>query len=229
LFHGVTPIKSSRSSTVIRITLDGIGDCIIKKIPSRSALSPVKNLLRSSTIRKSWMYGQSVHDRWLPTPRPWIMLHRYRGGLPAEGYLITPVITNAVTLHEWIQARPDRLRVVDLAMRLGRLLRLMHTRGVAHRDLKSSNLLIDPEDRPWLIDLVGVTTALRVPGEVRHRDIARLAASFLMRGPVTHTVRRRFLGSYLGPRADWKQAWRSIAKMVQIKVKQNQKRNRVLA
>ena len=49
-----------------------------------------------------------LRDRWLPTPRPLAMFHRLRaGGLPAEGYLLTEKVPDAVGLPEAVRACRD--------------------------------------------------------------------------------------------------------------------------
>ena len=58
-------------------------------------------------------FGASLRDRWLPTPRPLAVFHRHRGGLPAEGYVLTEMVPDPAPL------RPAGR---DLTGRLGRRL-----------------------------------------------------------------------------------------------------------
>jgi tRNA A-37 threonylcarbamoyl transferase component Bud32 len=214
-------LKKSASSQVVLLKLGDVS-YILKRVPIRQKKDIVKNIFRSSSIRKSWMYGQSLNDRWLPTPKPLLMLHRYRLGMPCEGYLLTPAIANAQTLHE--------LNLHQLPMvcfKLAKLLRRMHDHGVSHRDLKANNILVSGEGEPSLIDLVGISTAKNISLDQRYRDLARLAASFVNSNKIRHADRVNFLRSY--GFEDWKTAWRAMAKIVEKKIVQNQKRNRILA
>jgi tRNA A-37 threonylcarbamoyl transferase component Bud32 len=167
-----------------------------------------------------------MHDRGLPTPRPLLILHRRRWGCDAEGYLLTQSIPDAVTLADWVRSKPSRERLLTIAERLGRVIRIMHERGVTHRDLKASNILLDPKDRPWIIDLVGVSTQIPIDPSSRTRDLGRLAASFVDLPIVTNSIRLRFLQSYHD--REWKEWWVSIAKRVDEKVERNRRRGRVL-
>ena len=61
---------------------------------------------------------------------------------------------------------------------LGRRLRLMHDRGMAHGDCKAANILVSQTglDRaewlPTFIDLVGASSGLQIAWPKRHRDLA---------------------------------------------------------
>ena len=114
-------------------------------------------------MRRSWLLGHGLCERWLPTPRPLAMFHHYRAKLlPAEGYLLTEKVAYAVGLPEAVRAcrAPGVLRA--WSERLARVVRAMHDRGVSHRDLKAPNVMLrgaasDPATAtPVLIDLVGV-------------------------------------------------------------------------
>lgn len=225
-FAHARPIKTSKSSTVIRVKFDGFGECILKRIPVRSWLDPFKNILRPSSLWRSWMNGHSLHDRGLPTPRPLLLLHRRRFGSETEGYLLTQFIPDSLPLADWVLANPGRERLLRVAERLGRVIRSMHERGVTHRDLKASNILIDRQDHPWLIDLVGVSTSLEIGVRLRTRDLGRLAASFVSQPRITNSVRHRFLQIY--DAGGWKSWWVRIRKRVRQKVELNRRKGRVL-
>ncbi len=135
------------------------------------------------------MNGHALRDRWLPTPRPLAVFHRYRSGLPAEGYLLTEMVPEPAPLRRRFTSRP--------LVKLARLLRAMHDRGVSHRDLKAANILLAHGSEPVLIDLVGVRTRVRLSDANRAKELARLNASFLDSLAVTLADRLRFLRAYL--------------------------------
>lgn len=220
-------LKHSSSGTVIE---HASGKYIFKLIPAGTFCERVKNLFRSSSVRKSWMFGQSVADRWLPTPRPLIMLHHYSCGMPGEGLIVMPKIEGAKSLHDRVNdirknKKPHQL--LEIVEKLGRLIRQMHDRGVSHRDLKANNILFDQNCQPYVIDLVGVQTFQHVSHAIRLRDISRLAASFAESSQITHSIRLRFLIAYGSD--NLKADWRVLNKLVRMKVQRNQSRCRVLA
>jgi serine/threonine protein kinase len=141
-------------------------------------------------------------------------------------------VPDARQLHDALHGLGPRQkrRLIDV---LARWVRLMHERGVSHRDLKAANILITPVGQCQFIDLVGVRTRRRVPGRVRVRDLARLNASFVASPNVSRADRLRFLRTYLvwGLRgsAGWKDWWDRVRRATEAKVRRNQRRNRPLA
>ena len=223
-------LKDSRSSTVIEYpvpTPTGIAIAIYKRFRVKSSLALLKNGLRSSAALRSWDYGHNLLDRGLPTARPLLVLHRRRYGMPAEGYLLTERVPSARELDVAVAAGPRRAWFDSL----GRLIRDMHEKQVAHRDLKAANILMSG-DQPVLIDLVGVEPGQPVARAIRIKNLARLNASFLRSPFITRTDRLRFLRAYLTwglhGRADWKDWWTGVARATLAKVEKNRRTGRVL-
>ena len=239
---GARLLKQCVSSTVAELempTPDGPRTVILKRVNVRSALDPLKNLFRSSAVRRSWLLGHGLRERWLPTPRPLAMFHVYRGGfLPAEGYLLTEKVPHAIGLPEAVKGCRDARLLRAWGENLARVVRTMHDRGVSHRDLKAPNVMLqnaalDPASAtPVLIDLVGVRAGLNAVSFVRRaKELARLNASFLAMPHVTRTERLRFLRAYLsvGERQlDWKTWWNAVSAATAAKVAKNHRSGRVL-
>jgi tRNA A-37 threonylcarbamoyl transferase component Bud32 len=234
---GVKVLKRCATSTVAELELptpDGPRAVILKRVNVRSALEPLKNFYRSSAVRRSWLLGHGLRERWLPTPRPLAMFHRYRLGIyPAEGYLLTEKVPGAVGLSEAVRACRDPRALRAWGEKLARVVRTMHDRGVSHRDLKAPNVLLGTGATPVLIDLVGVcATAADVPFERRAKELARLNASFLEMPHVTRGERLRFLRAYLcagGSEPDWKKWWKAVSEATAAKVAKNRRSGRTLA
>lgn len=226
--EGVGVLKDSKSSTVVLA-----GGVLWKRFRLKRPLDAVKNLFRRSEALRSWVFGHGLLDRHLPTPRPLFVAHRYRFGIPCEGYVAFEVVPDAVELPVAVAAS-DGIELRRLCDVLGRLVRTLHDRGVSHRDLKAPNVLLSgPDRRPVLIDLVGLAVHTEVPDRLRRRDLARLNAGFLLSSEVSRTVRLRLLLAYLRAwprRADvWKAWWRAIAAATAEKVRKNAKSGRPLA
>lgn len=241
---GAVLLKDSRSSTVARVvipTRTGPREIVVKRFRWKGWLAAGKNLFRASPALRSWLLGHGLRDRGLPTPRPLAVLHRYRAGCPAEGYIAFETVPDSVGLPEAVAALPSgsvRVRR-QWAERIGRLLREMHDKQVRHRDLKAPNILMqgavdDPDNAvPVLIDLVGATASRPVPRATRVRDLARLNASFLAGSTVGRSDRLRVLRGYLRwglhGRGDWKTWWTAIHRVTERKVAKNERAGRVLS
>jgi len=240
--------KDSRSSTVIEWTVatkDGMRTWIYKRFRVKSALALFKNRLRASPAMRSWLYGQNLLERWLPTARPLCVIERERFGSPAEGYLLFEKVPDALDLVEAVASLPKYDVCVQLQIKsawasaLGRFIRTLHDRQVSHRDLKAPNILMQNartmplEAVPVLIDLVGVVPGREVPQSVRVRDLARLNASFISNPLVTRTDRLRVLRAYQGwalyGKAEWKAVWRAIEIATSVKREKNARSGRPLS
>jgi tRNA A-37 threonylcarbamoyl transferase component Bud32 len=238
---GVRLLKDSRSSTVAEFDLvvNGVVRRVIyKRFRVTSASDPWLSLVRRTPALRSWVYGHGLRERCLPTARPLAVLHRRRGPLYYEGYLLTEKISDAVDLHAFL----DRLETLDADERqaalrrridqVASLVRALHQRQLSHRDLKAGNVLVTPAG-VWLIDLVGVTAYRHLPRARRVQNLARLHASFLKRDVLTRTDKLRFLRVYmqwgLFGRSGWKAWWRAVAEATQIKVARNARSGRPLA
>jgi tRNA A-37 threonylcarbamoyl transferase component Bud32 len=218
-------LKDSRTSTVAVLampTADGPVPVVLKRVNLRSRAEPLKNLFRASHVLRSWVNGHTLRDRCLPTPRPLAVFHRYRATLPCEGYLLTELVPDAKPLDPG-----DGPAMV----RLARLLRAMHDRGVSHRDLKAANVLLARGAEPVLVDLVGVRALTPPCDRQRAKELARLNASFLGTA-ASRTARLRFLLAYLAAgvvrRGGWKSWWGAVARATAAKVAKNRRNGRTL-
>jgi hypothetical protein len=132
----------------------------------------------------------------------------------------------------------------ELIVRLARLIHDLHGRGIGHRDLKASNILVrsvrasggrqPPEElQVWLIDLVGMTRQRKLRRARKVQNLARLNASFLQNPRIRRSDRLRFLQIYLKcalkGRSGWKRWWQQIEAASLAKAEQNRRRGRVLA
>jgi tRNA A-37 threonylcarbamoyl transferase component Bud32 len=227
--------KDSRSATVCFLevpTRTGPLPMVYKRFRVTHWTDALANSLRSSPALRSWKNGHAFSDRALRSPLPMLVLHRRRFGLSTTGYLLCRRVQDAQHLHEAVAAseRISRRQLID---QVARWIRLMHERGIRHRDLKAANILVTRLMECWFIDLVGVRIHRRVSRSLRVRDLARLNASFISSPHLTRSDRLRFLRTYLiwslRGQAGWKEWWKEIAQATQVKIDRNRRRNRPLA
>lgn len=248
-------LKNSRSSTVaeFQLTVDGIPRPVIyKRFRVTAWTDPLAALVRRSPALRSWVFGHGLRERCLPTPRPLAVLHRCRRGLAYEGYLLTEKLPEAVDLQRVIadlgaRSPADRRSSLHRQIeQIARLVRELHRRRLAHRDLKAANILIQSPKYQvqspksgmdfglcWLIDLVGVTRYRKLSRSRRVQNLARLHASFSRSPVLTRTDKLRFLRVYLQwglfGRENWKCWWHQVEAATQLKIARNARSGRVLA
>jgi tRNA A-37 threonylcarbamoyl transferase component Bud32 len=194
---GVKLLKNSRSATVadLEMAVGGRTHRVIwKRFRVTSWRDPWLALLRPAGALRSWVMGHGMRLRWLPTPRPLLLLHRQRHGLKREGYLLTAKVQGSQELQEFVAGlaaltpREQRQQLAPVRDEIARLVRELHDRRLSHRDLKAPNLLVvtasgvhqasseEPIDhwplargRVWFIDLVGVRDHFFPPSVARYR------------------------------------------------------------
>lgn len=148
-------LKDSPSSTVavIEAIVDGVSrEVILKRFLVTRSSDPWVALVRATPALRSWIMGQGLLERGMPTARPLAVLHRRRGGLVREAYLVTEKLEHVEDLSRYVArlasmpidvARPRLLRQLD---RVARAVRELHGCQLSHRDLKAANLLVTAAD-----------------------------------------------------------------------------------
>lgn len=92
---------------------------------------------------------------------------RFLGHGSHEGtpYLVLSLVEGGVPIDRFVRERPIDLRgVLGLGREIALALAHAHARGLVHRDLKASNVLVDADARPILLDF-GIA-------KVAHEDLA---------------------------------------------------------
>ncbi|MBI3268815.1 MAG: protein kinase [Planctomycetes bacterium] len=121
----------------------------------------------------------------------------------AEGL---PYFTADFIPGEPLAARMERPLAVRLAITWVRAvadaLQYAHGRGVVHRDVKPGNILIDREDRPWLVDF-GLAKEVRLGGEETARAAPLTQSGALLGTPAYMSPEQaRGRAADIGPAGD---------------------------
>jgi tRNA A-37 threonylcarbamoyl transferase component Bud32 len=236
-------LKNSRSSTVIELDVPSSGGpkrMIYKRFRRDRWYDRITGHFYLAPALRSWFMGHALRSRELPTPRPWLVLHRRRFGLLADEYLLCEKVHDARDLHSYLGTIRDKSqfhqRKWELIEKLASLLRALHERFLSHRDLKAANILVSDSTASGIefsfIDLVGVRST-RPSFQKRIQNLTRLNASFLDHSEVTRTDKLRFLRTYLcwGLRgqANWKDWWNALSAATRTKRERNARRGRPLS
>jgi tRNA A-37 threonylcarbamoyl transferase component Bud32 len=242
-------LKKSPSSAVVEFNLPGPHGprrVIYKRFAVTRWSDPWTALFRPAPALRSYILGHALLLRCLPTPRPLAVWHRYRRGLPYEGYLLTEKVADALDLRSFVDhlhtlpPAESRLHLRRLIDQTAHVLAKLHQRRLSHRDLKAANVLVSGVSTLssgghvslQLIDLVGVRRLRKLRRERRVQNLARLNVSFHHHPGLTRSDRLRFLRVYLRwglrGRSGWKRWWRQIAEATANKVSRNLRKGRPL-
>jgi len=232
--------NSNTTSSCILPTMiaDATAGIFIKRYNYQSALYALKYLVRTSRGKRTWKAAHALLARGVPTPEPVAYGERRRARMLRESFFVTRALAHAIPLSALFpEAGPgarDRYPVdkADIIRRTALLVRMMHERGIWHRDLKAGNILAEPMPgsgmQLYLTDLDGIRVKNTVRPAGRIRDLARLHRSLITSPALSVRDRHCFMQWYLGAgnrgdknlRSYWEAIRRETTKKL-AKVKKN--------
>jgi len=216
-------IKKGRTTTLVEVQSHESGlpcNVIVKRYNRKKPFNTFKDLFRSSRAMRTWRLTNALLVRGIPCPTPLAVVEERRMRVLLRSYLVSEKIEAAVTLRDFLAGaaeRPDSQDRALLTRSLAATLRRMHDAGFSHRDLKTTNIMIQAANgvHPYILDLDGMRRLGTVGETRRQKDLARLNASAEEQG-VGNRRRYEFLRSYLGPRvprAEARRWWKAIEKL----------------
>ena len=114
-----------------------------------------------------------LHEKGLPVPKP-VAYSVMRQGLFYKADLLSQRIEHSQDLVGMLTQHP---LTADLWQKIGKVIRAFHDNNVYHHDLNAHNILIDEEEKVWIIDFD--RGEIRENNETwKQRNIERLARSF---------------------------------------------------
>ena len=143
------------------------GGMVGRFIKDRYWRTPVAD---SRAMREFTLLGW-MSDQGLPVPRP-VAARFSAAGLWYRADLLMERIADTRTLADYLAAAPLEQTVW---MRIGAVIARMHSLGVQHSDLNCRNILLDGQDRIWLIDFDKCDR--RPPGRWAQDNLDRLERS----------------------------------------------------
>jgi hypothetical protein len=155
---------------------------------AKTILEPGDSQARARFAREAELLGRC--DR-----HPGIVKVHSTGELPdGTPYMILDLVPGESLAA--LLAREEKLeprRAAELALRLARALAFVHERGIVHRDVKPSNVLLDQASgEPRLTDF-GIAAA---------RDLERLTRTGVFVGTLSYCAPEQVFGGEVGPPAD---------------------------
>ncbi len=131
--------------------------------------------------------------------------HIYEIGEVEDGYFIAMEYVEGVPLAQKIGGRPLAIsESLDIAIQIADALDEAHGKGVTHRDIKSSNIMITPRGRVKVLDfgLAKVTQAAGSPEQISNSEIATRVKTSpgVVMGTVNYMSPEQASGKQIDPR-----------------------------
>ena len=160
----------------------------------------LRSLFRPTDTEKEWQGSLVAFDRGLPTPRPLAVGERRVLGTVVETVLMFDWNPDTVSLSILLSEGLTHSERRDLARRLGVLVNNLHRNGLAHRELKSSNLLwIEHRQRLLFADNKHLTVRSSLSEEEKIANLVRTAQMWRPnreRGEIGRIEEYAFLSGY---------------------------------
>jgi len=188
--------KDHSLATIARVPAT-VGDeraFVVRRLNYGRPIHRLRDLFRSSRARRAFDHGLQLERAGIRTPRVVAMGEWRRLRWPMKAYLVTEVVRGAISVIRYFHrnAIPSRRVVYNIAD----LIAGLHRAGFSHRDLKGTNILLDNELTPWLIDLDGVRYLRNISTDRAVRDLAVLARSLRAYPVLLRWSGARFLKKY---------------------------------
>jgi tRNA A-37 threonylcarbamoyl transferase component Bud32 len=195
-------VKDSRTTTVGRVMLAG-QEVFVKRYNFQGAAYALKDVLRVSRAKRVWCAGNNCFMRGIGVALPIAYLERRKWRVLRESYLITSAVAGKELAEILSSGRGDWHAKRELIRTLASMLRRMHDRGVAHRDLKAENIIVQ-QSNEWhegfkIIDFDGFACK-SASWRVRAKNSARLLRAVGAVQPISRADRLRFAKTYFGQR-----------------------------
>lgn len=188
--------KDSRVVTVVRVPrlTPQQPDMVLRRLNYGKFSHRCRDFFRASRAMRALRQGLMLADIGVRTPKAFAAAEVRRWRWPLRAYLATEEIPGAVTLHRYLlkHRTVPRALIHSMALVLARL----HDHGFSHRDLKLTNILLDHQLQPWLIDLDGLRWHRRLSSSRAQADLTRFAKGFVRYPGLLRYSGWRFLGEY---------------------------------
>jgi tRNA A-37 threonylcarbamoyl transferase component Bud32 len=178
---------------------------VLKRFNFKKVSTVIFDLFRSSRGRRGFRTARHLELLKIATPLAIAFADRRQFGFITRSYFVMEEISGSKYLWE----RGDRKLLV---LRLAELLAKLHHEGFSHRDLKETNIILDADNNPHLIDLDALHYVKNISGQRAAVELTRLLEGFSRRTKISTKERIRFLKIYCKCRqiADWRCWWKKI-------------------
>lgn len=147
-------LKKGRSSTVVQVTLDE-QLLVIKRYNLKNIWHRLRRSLRVTRAMRCWHLAHKLHLFHVATAKPVAVIERSLLGLRGRSYFVTECIPG-VDLGAFCSQKTAQDEAVQIiAPRVIKLFDGLKSMDVSHGDLKKTNILINAQAYPVIIDLDG--------------------------------------------------------------------------
>jgi serine/threonine protein kinase len=184
---------------IVSLLDDGREKVGVKQFRYSHFLDIFKNLFRPSKGLRSWVAGNGLMARGIPSLNPLALFEQRKWWGVNESFLIMEASRKGLEMDRYIlegfvDFRKKRLFIKHFAQWLSHL----HQRNLYHQDMKTCNILVSENGGTWdfyLLDLEDIRLDKKVDEKSLFKNFLQLNTSIPK--TMTRTDRLRFLKEYL--------------------------------
>lgn len=150
----LTMLKNGRSTTVVKVTLDN-KDYVVKRYNMKNVIHRLRRCLRPTRAMKSWRLAQKLNLFGVRTAKPVAFIEKRFLGLRHKSYYLTEYIEGMHAREFFMREGNNEEKTSGMVKKITELLKGIATLKITHGDLKLTNILINQQFQPVLIDLDG--------------------------------------------------------------------------
>lgn len=184
-------LKNGRSSTVIRVTLDG-RDLVIKRYNMKNIWHRLRRLFRVTRAEHSWRLAQKLQLFNVKTPIPVAYLESNVAGMRGKSYYVSEYVAGENIKDYLTPYEKEPYRAANVIQRVCKLIATLARLEMTHGDLKATNIIVDDNDQPYLIDLDGALEHYSLSGlrKASRVEIQRFMRNFEELPAISEVLRR---------------------------------------
>jgi tRNA A-37 threonylcarbamoyl transferase component Bud32 len=201
----VEKLKCGRSSTVIAYK-----ELVLKSFHHRRWPQRMAEMFFSSRGRRAYQKAYHLELLGIPTPRPVATATCRSIRFLSRSYLVTERVKQGREVGQYLREvqQPQPVVIRNVAEMIARL----HNEGFSHSDLKERNILLDADQKCWLLDLDSLRFMRCVSDARAAADLKRLSRAVSLDPQTARGVTFLFLRHYfrIRGRRPWPRKQRRI-------------------
>jgi tRNA A-37 threonylcarbamoyl transferase component Bud32 len=182
-------LKAGRSATVIKVTLDD-RDYVIKRYNIKNMWHRLRRCLRQTRASLSWRLAHKLRLFDVPVARPVAFIENRLAGLRGSSYYVTEYVSGEHAGTYFDRHLNNNTLITEMVKRIHLLLKRVSKLELTHGDLKITNILVNTDHQPVLIDLDGALEHMSLSGlnKTWEKELERFLRNF----DVDSIIRKQF-------------------------------------
>ena len=173
LVSRASKIYKQKINLVARLDSES-GPLVIKLFGWRNPLHFLLSPVSPSRAELSWQTANCLVEAGVCTPEPLFVYTRRKYGFIYANLYISRSLEQHRSLRQFLNSKPGLAQAETVIVDLAKNLSNMHRGGIFHRDLTPGNVLIDNQQKTYLVDLNRAVVRSNLTISQRLHDLAKL-------------------------------------------------------